>query len=180
MSSHTTQPWAVLAIIRRTQGRIGEVFADILTDFPEKFSERRTVSLIDARGEARPVELEKHWLHKGGVVLKFAGVNSITEAEALKGLDVAIPLEERVPLGEDEAYISDLIGCDLIDVSSGSPSLLGRIADVDKDSTQVPLLVVEAKQGEILVPFARAYLRKLDVAGRRVEMALPEGLEELG
>jgi 16S rRNA processing protein RimM len=180
MSSHTTQLWAVLATIRRTQGRIGEVFADILTDFPEKFSERKSVSLVDAKGEARPAEIESHWLHKGGVVLKFASVNSITEAEALKGLDVAIPREQRVPLGEDEAYISDLIGCDLIDLSTNPPNLLGRISGVDKDSTQVPLLVVEAKQGEILVPFARAYLRKLDIAGRRVEMALPEGLEDLG
>ena len=180
----TSEPWVNLAQIRRTQGRRGEVFADILTDFPEKFSERKNVWLISeaAGAEPRPAELAAHWLHKGGIVLHFAGVESISDAETLKGLLVAIPRSERVALGEDEAYISDLMGCTLVDVAGGAPVAVGVIADVDRTAGPAPLLVVRrAGQGdsEVLVPFAKAYLSKIDLEAKRVEMALPAGLVDL-
>src|ERR1700735_2511348 len=121
------EPWVWLARIRHTQGRKGEVFADILTDFPEKFSERRHLWLIadpaHKPATARPtpdpreVELIHHWLHKGGIVLHFAGVDSISTAETLIGFFVAIPLAERAPLPAGETYIADLVGCTLLDVS---------------------------------------------------------------
>src|SRR5579862_9835185 len=93
------QAWVWLARIRRVQGRKGEVLADLLTDFPEKFSERKRVWLLNAAetaGEAaREVALENSWLHKGDVVLHFGGVDSINEAEKLRGLVVAVPRAER-------------------------------------------------------------------------------------
>ena len=97
-----------LARIRRPQGRKGEVFADILTDFPEKFAERRQLWLLAEGASAavpREVELLAHWLHKGGIVLHFEGVESISAAETLAGLIVAIPLAHRAPLADDEVYI---------------------------------------------------------------------------
>ena len=179
--------WAWLARIKRPQGRRGEVFAEILTDYPEKFSERRQVWLlregpdIAAKGDSAPraAEIKKHWLHKGGIVLHFAGVESISDAERLAGLVVAIPRAERVPLGEDEAYVGDLTECELIDVAGTEPVTVGRIADVDRSSSPVALLVVDSLHGEVLVPFAKSYLRKLDLVNKRVEMALPEGLLDL-
>src|ERR1700679_1471402 len=98
-----------LARIRRPQGRKGEVFADILTDFPEKFAERKRLWLIpdpdaprvrsiSAAPLPREVELIAHWLHKSGIVLHFAQSGSISDAETLAGLIVAIPLEERALL----------------------------------------------------------------------------------
>ncbi|HEX4321868.1 MAG TPA: ribosome maturation factor RimM [Acidobacteriaceae bacterium] len=186
------QAWVWLARIRKTQGRKGEVLADILTDFPEKFAERKRVWLLAAAGAvgeaAREVELVGHWLHKGGraqgemaaIVLHFAGVNSITEAEALRGLVVAIPRGERAALGEDEVYVGDLIGCLLVDVAGVPERTIGVIEGVDKDAGPVALLVIQGAKGEeILVPFAKAYLRKIDLDGKRVEMALPEGLVEV-
>ena len=94
------QEWVWLARIRRPQGRKGEVFADILTDFPEKFADRKRLWLIadpdSARAKAysapREVDLQNHWLHKGGIVLHFAQSDSISSAETLAGLIVAIPL----------------------------------------------------------------------------------------
>jgi 16S rRNA processing protein RimM len=169
--------------MRRPQGRKGEVLAEILTDFPEKFAERRHLWLLPAAGAAaaapREVELINHWLHKGGIVLHFAGVDSISAAEELKGMIVAIPRAERAPLAEGEAYIADLIGCVLVDVAGTEPAQVGEIEDVDRMAGPVPLLVVRGARGEVLVPFAKNYLRKLDLEGRRVEMALPEGLVEL-
>ena len=179
------QSWVWLARIRRAQGRKGEVLAEILTDFPEKFSERKQLWLLTAAGtaqeSAREAELRHHWLHKGDVVLHFASSDSITEAEALRGLVVAIPRAQRAGLGEDEVYVGDLIGCLLVDVAVEPARQVGVIEDVDRESGPVALLVV-AREGsgeELLVPFAKAYLRRVDLEGRRVEMALPEGLLEL-
>ncbi|HEV2134796.1 MAG TPA: ribosome maturation factor RimM [Terracidiphilus sp.] len=175
------EPWAWLARIRRPQGRKGEVLAEILTDFPEKFSERRRLWLIrqDQTAATREVELVNHWPHKGSMVLHFAGVDSISAAEELTGLIVAIPRTERISLGEDEAYISDLVGCALFDVAGGAPVNVGEIEDVDRSAGPVALLVVRGATGEILVPFARDYLRKIDLDAKRVEMVLPEGLVDL-
>lgn len=186
----TQQEWVWLARIRRPQGRKGEVFAELLTDFPEKFAQRRRLWLVaDEAGprrpagrlpsEPRPVELASNWLHKGGVVLHFAGVDSISQAEELAGLIVAVPRAERVALGEDEAYISDLIGCTLIDVAGVAPITIGQIEDVDRSLGPVAVLVVRGAAGEVLAPFAKSYLRKIDLDAKRVEMALPEGLAEL-
>ncbi|MGA7339369.1 MAG: ribosome maturation factor RimM [Terracidiphilus sp.] len=187
--------WVWLAMIRRPQGRKGEVFAEILTDFPEKFAERRRLWLVAGERPVRAhhhgpaavqrpalplrVELEAHWLHRGGIVLHFAGVNSISEAEALIGLAVAIPRQERAALGEDATYIGDLIGCALIDVSGSKPVAVGTIEDVDRTAGPVALLVVRGARGEVLIPFAKSYLRRIDVEAKRVEMALPEGLVDL-
>lgn len=175
------ESWVWLARIRRPQGRKGEVFADILTDFPEKFAERPHLWLLSESGVAQPRkgELTAHWLHKGGVVLHFAGVDSITAAEALAGLTVAIPRTERAALGENEVYIADLIGCTVVDVAVEPAHAVGEIENVDRSAGPVPILVVRGAQGEVLIPFARSYLRGMDVTGKRVEMALPEGLADL-
>jgi 16S rRNA processing protein RimM len=116
------------------------------------------------------------WLHKGGIVLHFAGIDSISDAETLNGLIVAVPRSERVTLGEDEVYIGDLIGCVLIDVAGAAPVTVGEIEDVDRTAGPVALLVVPGAAGEVLVPFAKSYLRTVDLEAKRVEMALPEGL----
>jgi len=182
----TPESWSWLARIRRPQGRKGEVFADLLTDFPEKFAERRRLWLLaeESAGNAavpapRQVELIGNWLHKGGVVLHFAGVDSISAAETLKGLIVAIPSSERAALAEDEVYIGDLIGCMLVDVAGAVPVTVGEIENVDRTVGPVALLVVNSATGEVLVPFAKSYLRKIDLKAKRVEMALPEGLVDL-
>jgi 16S rRNA processing protein RimM len=181
-----TDSWVWLARIRRPQGRKGEVFAEILTDFPDKFKERRQLWLLAGPAPAgtaapapRPMELANHWLHKGGVVLHFAGVDSITAAEGLNGMTVAIPRAERAALGEDEVYVGDLIGCLLVDVAGAEAATVGAIENVDRSGGAAPLLVVQGAKGEVLVPFAKSYLRKIDLEARRVEMALPVGLLDL-
>ncbi|MGD0097414.1 MAG: ribosome maturation factor RimM [Terracidiphilus sp.] len=186
----TPEDWTWLARIRRPQGRKGEVLADLLTDFPERFSERRRLWLLTERAHqksanseaaciARETELISYWPHKGGIVLHFAGAESISAAEALKGLIVAIPRAERAALDEDEVYIGDLIGCTLVDVAGAAPLTVGIIDNVDRSAGPVALLVVQGAADEILVPFAKSYLRRIDLEGKQVEMALPEGLVDL-
>ena len=180
--------WVWLARIRRTQGRKGEVFAELLTDFPEKFAERRRLWLLKSNStagaevpdEAREATLAHHWMHKGGVVLHFAGVDSISAAEELSGCIVAIPQAERAQLDEGDVYIGDLIGCVLLDVAGADPKVVGEIEDVDRSAGPVAILVVRGESiDEILIPFAKDYLRHVDLNAKRVEMALPEGLVNL-
>lgn len=185
-----SEGWVWLARIKRTQGRKGEVFAEVLTDFPEKFADRRKLWLLksssaaNANVSAEPLEIKllHHWMHKGGVVLHFGGVESISAAEALTGCVVAIPRAERAELDEGDVYIGDLIGCTLFDVAGSEPVVVGEIEDVDRSGGPVAMLVVKAPDqdaDEILIPFAKDYLRRVDIEAKLVEMALPEGLVEL-
>lgn len=171
--------WVWLARIRRPQGRRGEVLAELLTDFPQKFAERKQLWLLGDNAEPRPIELGGFWLHKGGVVLHFDGVESITGAEALAGEIVAVPREERAAAQPDEIHIADLIGCTVVDLAGGEPRLVGEIENVERPQNSAPILIVRGARGEVLIPLAQDYLRRLDLDARRVEMALPQGLVDL-
>jgi 16S rRNA processing protein RimM len=175
------ETWVLLAHIVRPQGRHGEVLADIFTDFPEHFAQRKRLFLRPpAQGLAdamREVKVVSHWLHKGRVVLKFAQVDSMAEAENLRGFDLVIPREERMPLTGDAVYVSDLLGVRVIDVSRGGSTDAGEITDVEPEGPGPAMLVIRTLAGdELLIPFVRAYLRKMDIEGKRLEMDLPEGL----
>jgi 16S rRNA processing protein RimM len=176
--------WVVLARIVRPQGRRGECLADILTDFPERFAVRKRLYLRSAVSGApdavREVKLEAHWLHKGRVVLKFAGIDSICEAQKLRNAEVVIPFAERVPLTGDAVYIGDLAGARIIDVSGGGARDAGEIVDVLPEGLGPAMLVVRIAEKEpVLIPFVKAYLKKVDLPAKRIEMELPEGLMAL-
>ncbi len=158
----------------RTQGRRGEVAAELHTDFPERFRERKRLFALAGDGTRRQLELESSWEHKGGIVLKFRGVDSICEAEKLVGSEIQISRDERAPLKPGAAYIADLVGC--VVIAGGRE--LGRIEDVQFGAGDAPLLVVKgSKQYDI--PFAEEFVRSLDLERKRLEMALPDGLLEL-
>jgi len=176
--------FVTIARVAKTQGRHGEVAATLLTDFPELFETRRklfalggaasTKQSVAAEPNRRKLDLDEHWFHKGMVVLKFAGVDSISDAETLVGSEIQIPRSERAALGSDEFYVSDLTGCTVTD----SGREIGHIKDVQFGSGEAPLLVIQGEK-EYLVPFAAAYIEKIALEQKRLEMKLPEGLLEL-
>jgi 16S rRNA processing protein RimM len=176
--------FVAIAQVAKTQGRHGEVAAALLTDFPELFATRKKLFALSGSGNAkqgvaanavrRELDLEEHWFHKGMVVLKFAGVDSISDAETLIGSEIQIPRSERAELGSDEFYVSDLVGCTVTD----SGREIGRIKDVQFGSGEAPLLVIQGDK-EYLVPFAGAYIEKISMEQKRLEMKLPEGMLEL-
>jgi 16S rRNA processing protein RimM len=170
----------VIARILRPQGRHGEVLADILTDFPEKFSERKRLWLSAAdASNPREVTLEAHWEHKGRIVLKFEGVDSITDAEKLAGNLVQIAAADRTQLEAGAFYVSDLIGNTLVDTGVMPPRTVGRIDDVQQGVGAAPLLIVKDGQREFEIPYAEAYIVRFDREARVLEMKLPEGLLEV-
>src|SRR5437588_9630252 len=137
--------FVTIARVSKTQGRHGEVAATLLTDFPELFEKRRKLFALGDRGkqsgavERRQLELDEHWFHKGMVVLKFAGVDSISDAERLVGSELQVPRSQRAELGSDQFYVSDLTGCTVTD----SGREIGKIKDVQFGSGEAPLLVIE-------------------------------------
>jgi 16S rRNA processing protein RimM len=194
--------WIVLARILRPQGRSGEVLADLFTDFPDRFLQQPRVWLAPLGFSDSPAaaaleptpplqiaEVASFWLpvgrNAGRIVLRFAGFDSIKQAEQLAGKEVLVPLAERTPLADGASYISDLIGCTVYDRDRP----LGTVAAVDFPTTPdgarrldaaAPLLVLTSPSGDqVLVPFARAFLLALDPAAKSIRMALPEGLAEL-
>lgn len=190
----THSSWIALAHLLRPQGRKGELLAELFTDFPERFEERKQVFLaspgFDGEAEeAQAAEVVAFWLpvgkNEGRIVLQFAGVDSITQAERLAGLEVLVADEERMPLEDDAVYISELVGCTVYD----GATIVGVIADVQFPATAdgarrleeaAPLLEVASPDGnEILIPFAKAFVVKVDTKVKRVDMVLPEGLLEV-
>jgi 16S rRNA processing protein RimM len=192
--TQSTPSWTVLAHLLRPQGRKGEVLAELFTDFPERFEDHDRVFLAKpdfdgAESEARATEVESFWLpvgrNQGRVVFKFAGIETISDAETITNLDVIIPREERLALDNESVYISELIGCTVYD----GPLPIGVVEDVQFAMTAdgarriedaAPLLAVTSVDGdEILIPYAKAFLVSVDTEAKRIEMKLPEGLVEI-
>jgi 16S rRNA processing protein RimM len=187
-----------VARILRSRGNRGEVVAELLTDFPARFSTLKRIYLRKGDGEPRTVLLENFWLdrnHPGMGVFHFAGCASIAEAETLRGYDLLLPFEERVALPAGQYFVTDLIGCTVFDVAAeasklsspacameDAPRLLVTVRDVYLPGESVagtPLLQVETAKGEVLLPLAADICTRVDVAGRRIDVRLPEGLNEL-
>lgn len=182
-----SSPWVLLARLVRPHGRRGEIIAEILTDFPERFHERRRLFLIPPPRigtPAREVLLENFWFLRSRLILKIQGIESINEAESLRGYEVAVPAAERAPLEEQgSVYVSDLLGCHIFDLNRDGADV-GEVIDVDRGSSSTDLLVlrrpgVRGPQAEALIPFVRDYLVQVDIAARRIEMRLPEGLLDI-
>lgn len=174
------QHWVVIARVVGPRGNRGEVQAVLLCSGPERFHEAVEVFLSregQPETEYRRLEIEDAWEHKGRVVLKFRGVDSISDAERWRGFEVRVPLSGRPVLPEGQYYQSDLIGCEVRERSTGQ--VLGKIVEW-QEMGGPPLLKVESDdRSELLIPFARSIVTEIDPAGRRVVVELPEGLKDL-
>jgi len=162
----------------KTQGRRGEVGGEIFSDVPGRFAVGMKLLTLPRQPDARRRELkvESLWPHKGLLVLKFAGVDSISEAEALVGCELQVPRSQRSELRPGWNYVSDLIGCSVFDHGRD----IGRIEDVQFGAGEAPLLIVRDAAGRLLeIPFVEAYLDSVDVEQKQVRMKLPEGLLEV-
>jgi 16S rRNA processing protein RimM len=169
--------YLTIARIRKVQGRRGEVAADILTDFPERFQPGAEM-VLSGGGAPATVCLESVWFHKGRAILKFRGVENISEAESLVGRVIQIPLADRRPLPAGTVYLSDLVGCAVIEEGEAGVKTLGRVESVEVTGA-APLLQVITTRGELLIPFAEEICRNVDVARKEIRVRLPEGLKEL-
>lgn len=153
------------------------MLAEILTDFPERFAQNPKAFLLRGNSSPVPIGIEQAWPHKGRVVLKFAGIDSISAADELRGADLAVSAADRVTLDAGQIYIHDLVGCHLIDGNQPSEPVIGTIGDVVRQQDAADLLVVAGTDGvEHWIPFAKSYSPRWDSQTRRLTMNLPTGL----
>lgn len=158
----------------KTQGRRGEVAAEVYSQVPDRFTAGMKLLALprEVDGKRRELEVQGLWPHKGWLVFKFAGVNSISEAETLIGCELQVPQSQRSELQTGWNYVSDLVGCAVLDRGRE----IGRIEDVQFGAGEAPLLMVREASRLVEIPFAEAYLESVDVGRQRVRMNLPDGL----
>jgi 16S rRNA processing protein RimM len=138
------------------------------------FEAGRPVTLV--RGSVREsFEIEYSRKQHGRLILKLRGIDSISEVERRVGSELSVSEEQIPPALQGTFYTFHLKGCFVVTMRG---SRVGQVADV-LDSGGTPILKVDGQDGEILIPFAEAFLRKVDLGQRRIEVALPEGLRDL-
>jgi len=167
---------ALIAVARvvKTRGLRGEVVADLLTDFPERFDGLEYVIGVRANGNRESLRIEEHWLQGQRLVLKFSGYDSIDSARDLVGLELAVPEADRVPLPENQFYTWELIGCRVETVSGEN---LGAVRDVTATGS-VEILVIDGHERELLIPMAEDICIEVDIARKLIRVDPPEGLLE--
>lgn len=171
-----------VARIVRPHGRRGEVAAEILTDFPNRLCVLSSADLWDGRSDPRRIAILSCWLSQsrgGQAIFHIEGSNSIMDAEKLVGLEVQIPLAERMPLPLGSYYISDLIGCEVCEKDGVEVGIVREVLFTGENIAGTPLLAVNSAQGEILIPLAQEICTRVDTDARRIEVVLPEGLRNL-
>lgn len=180
-AEHDRAPsFLAIARILKPQGRRGEVCAQILTDFPDRFHALRRIYVESPGSSPRELRLEFAWPHKGRIVLKLSGVDSIEAAEALRGLYVLIPSEERVPLADKSYYWAELCGCSVVTGSPGAWTEIGTVKSVEPNSGTALLHVARKdSRGEILIPLAEEICTKIDPESKIIVIDPPENLLEL-
>jgi len=165
----------VVAEILRPRGNRGEVCARSQTDVPGRLNGLQEAKARLADGSDVDVPLAEAWQHRGDWVLKFAGVDSITEAERFRGADLWVPLAERGTLADGEWFQSDLLDCAVVDGSSGR--VLGKVEGWQQYGGP-SLMEVRVDGREVLIPFVPA-ICQVNIAERVVLVNMPDGLLEL-
>lgn len=175
---------AAVGRIARAHGNRGQVIVNSDTDFPaarfregaELFIERRDRGGPEDPADLVALKVTSMRFQGDRPVIAFDGVATMTEAEALAGRELRVPVEWLAPLPDGVFYRHDLVGCRVEDTRG---ELIGIVQDVEAGSSG-SLLVVSASESktgdEVLIPLAAAICRTIDVAAKRIVVDAPAGL----
>jgi 16S rRNA processing protein RimM len=175
MDDAGSSEFIVIARAVRARGLKGEIVAELLTDFPERFEHLEELVLVSPAGERRVVELEDYWFQNDRVILKLADYNDVDAAKQLVGYEFAVPEQDRVPLPEDHYYDWELEGCE---VKVGN-EVIGKVSSVMRTGGAEILVITDEKGSERLVPLAESIVVEIDPAAKTIVVDPPEGLLEL-
>jgi 16S rRNA processing protein RimM len=165
----------IIARAVRPRGLKGEIVAELLTDFPDRFEDVAELVLVSPKGERKNKRLEDYWFQNDRVVLKLAGYDDVDAAKELVGFEFAVPESERVPLPADHYYDWELEGCT---VKVGAESI-GTVKSVLKTGGTEILVVADENEKERLIPFADSIVVEVDAANKTIVVDPPEGLLDL-
>ena len=166
----------VVAHIVKVRGLRGEVVADLLTDFPDRFEQLSSLAAVSADGSHRSLQIEERWFHGDRLVLKFAGFDRIEDAKELVGCDLAVPADQRVQLPEDSFYDWELIGCRVETISG---AFVGEVREIMRTGGVELLSIVDAAGRDRLVPMAGDIVVNVNKHEKLIRIDPPEGLLEL-
>jgi len=176
VSADRAGEYVTLARIVKPRGNRGEALARDLCEDPGRFTAGREFRLLYPSGEAKTGRLERGWYHQGRLVLKLEGVDSINDAEELRGVEVQIPYEDLGPPPEGEYYYIDLVGCEVRDADDDR--LIGTVEAIQEPGGGM-LLEVRRRKRETLIPFRDEVCVEVAPEKKLIRVRLPEGLEEL-
>jgi 16S rRNA processing protein RimM len=170
-----SEGFVAVARIARTRGLRGELVADLLTDFPERFDNLESLVALRPDGHER-LQIEEHWFQRDRIVFKFAGYDSIEASKALIGCELAVPESERVQLLADQFYDWQLVGC-LVETVAGEQ--VGCVHEVMRTGGVEMLVVANDHGREFLIPMAQDICVEIDVQKKLIRIDPPAGLLEL-
>ena len=165
----------VIARAVRPRGLKGEIVAELLTDFPDRFEDVEELVLVSPSGERKTGHLENFWFQNDRVILKLAGYDDVETAKELVGFEFAVPESERVPLPDDHYYDWELEGCT---VKVGDQSI-GKVSSVIKTGGTEILVIADESGKERLIPLAESIVVEIDAEGKTIVVDPPEGLLDL-
>lgn len=170
----------IVGTVQKPHGIKGELFVRLETDRPDAvFSAGRALVLGDREG--RPSDdlltVERARAFKGGMLVKAAGIGARTpDLDELRGRTLLIPRDQAAPPEEDEVFYHDLLGMRVVTEAEGEVGIVGEVYDAPAG----PMLSVRREGAkELLIPFVREMIRRVDAAEKVLELDLPVGLLEL-
>ena len=175
MDDASSSELVIIARAVKPRGLKGEIVAELLTDFPERFEDVDELILVSPRGERTIGQLESYWFQNDRVVLKLAGYDDVEAAKELVGFEFAVPESERVTLPSDHYYDWELEGCT---VNAGSETI-GKVQSVIKTGGAEILLVTDENGKERLIPLVDSIVVAIDASAKTIAVDPPEGLLDL-
>jgi 16S rRNA processing protein RimM len=166
---------AAVGRIARAHGIRGQVIVNPETDFPEQRFKVASKVYVKRGASVDQLIVTAVRFQNGRPVIGLEGVESMSDAEALAGLELRVPVEELAPLPAGTFYHHDLVGCLVV---TGRGEEIGTVEGVE-GTVGGSRLVVAGGKGEILIPLASEICRSIDVAARRIVIEPPEGLLDL-
>jgi 16S rRNA processing protein RimM len=161
--------------IARAHGIRGQVIVSLDTDFPEERFRPGAELFIERNGAIQTLTLTSVRFHRDRPVIGIAGVETMSDAEALAGQELRVPIDRLAALPPDTFYRHDLIGC-RVEMRDGRA--VGIVRDVEGTLTG-SRLVVDRDGGEVLIPLVAAICTEVDPAAKRIVIDPPAGLIEV-
>jgi 16S rRNA processing protein RimM len=163
-----------IAKIVKPRGLRGEVVADLLTDFRDRFDGLESVIAIAPDGTRADLRIENFWFQKDRIILKFVSVDTVEKADELRNLEICVPESDAVELDKGEFFEWQLEGCEVETVEG---DVIGTVRELMRTGG-TEILVVESDDREYLIPFAEAICTTVDVDKKKIVVDPPEGLLE--
>ena len=161
-----------VGVITTTHGVRGEVKVFPTTDNAERFLDLEYV-LLDTGRELRRLDIKNVRFFKNLVILKFDGIDNINDIEKYKGKDLWITREEGQELGEDEYYIADLQGLNVV-LEDGTE--FGTLRDVMETGANDVYIIDSNEHGEVLLPAIKECILDVDLEKNTMTVHLMKGL----